>query len=715
MKVILTEKPSVANDIARVFPNARKNNGYYDCGDTCITWAFGHLIEIAKNNTPGRWDLNLLPILPTKFIYEVVKDKQKQFAVIKELVSRANEVVIATDSGREGELIARLILIQANWKGWDNTQRFWSSQALSETVVRTELGNLRSARQYDSLFYSALARQQSDWLCGINLTQLITLRGGSGVWSVGRVQTPTLALIVQRDKQRKEFVKEEYYNIKALFNAEGKKYTGLLKYGDNNADPVPAEGETENEEGAPKNPDKILNKETVAKILAEIKEEKQGIVKVVKKEDKQEAPPLLHSLTSLQREANSVHGFSAAKTLSIAQGLYETQKIISYPRTDSQHLGEAGKGLAREVLKKLSKDALIPEVDKVGKRVFDDSKLSDHHALIPLAPPTQNLGPDEMKLYILIARKFTGAFMPLYKFQKTTLITGIKEYDFITTGNVVSQLGWKKLYSEEEKADSHLPDVKEGQPVIHEKAEVEQKFTQPPPAFTESTLLKKMETLNMGTPATRASIIETLLVRQYIVREKKSLLATDKGKELIHILKDSLISSPEMTGEWETKLEKIYKEKLGGQGYLQFVREIKTFVSDHVTKYKNITVSKINRATPAMLTLAKKLAKERKVTLEKEDFDYIKAFIDTAVNTPLIIGDCSCGKGIKATQKEFSCECGKIIPKTISGKKLTPKQAVEFMNGKKVLLKGLKNEQKEKFNSLVSLSAENNKLVFENS
>lgn len=712
MKVILTEKPSVANDIARVFPNAKKNNGYYDCGDTCITWAFGHLIEISRNNAPERWDLNNLPILPGKFNYQVVKDKQKQFAVIKGLVSKANNVVIATDSGREGELIARLILIQADWKGWDNTQRFWSSQALSESVVRTELGNLRSARQYDSLFYSALARQQSDWLCGINLTQLITLRGGSGVWSVGRVQTPTLALIVQRDKLRKDFIKEEYYNIKALFDADGKKYTGLLKYGDNNTAPDPAEAEKETEEDAAKNPGKLLNKEVVEKIISEIKTEKQGIVKSVKKEDKQEAPPLLHSLTSLQREANSVHGFSASKTLSIAQGLYETQKIISYPRTDSQHLGEEGKELAREVLKKLSKDALIPEVDKVGKRVFDDSKLSDHHALIPLAPPSQNLGPDEMKLYILIARKFTGAFMPLYKFQKTTIVTGIKEYDFISTGNLVSQLGWKKLYSEEDRIDGELPDVKPDQRVEHKKTEVEQKFTQPPPAFTESTLLKKMETLNMGTPATRASIIETLLVRQYIVREKKSLLATDKGFELINILKDSLISSPEMTGEWETKLEKIYKEKLGGQGYLQFVREIKTFVSDHVSKYKNITVSRINRATPSMLTLAKKLAKERKATLEKEDFDYIKAFIDTALNTPLVIGTCSCGKEIKANAKEFTCECGKIIPKIISGKKLTPKQVIELMNGKNVLLKGMKNEQKEKFNALASL--ENNKLMLSN-
>lgn len=712
MKVILTEKPSVANDIARVFPNAKKNNGYYDCGETCITWAFGHLIEIAKDNTPQRWDLNNLPILPAKFNYKVVKDKQNQFAIIKNLVSKASDVIIATDSGREGELIARLILIQADWKGWDNTQRFWSSQALSESVVKSELQNLKSARLYDSLFYSALARQQSDWLCGINLTQLITLRSGSGVWSVGRVQTPTLALIVQRDKLRREFQKEEYYNIKALFDTNGKKYTGLFKYGDNNASQTQNNNEGENEDASVKNPEKLLRKEIAEKILSEIKNEKHGIVKSVKKEDKQEAPPLLHSLTSLQREANSVHGFSASKTLSVAQGLYETQKVISYPRTESQHLGEAGKELAKEVLKKLSKDPLIAEVDKVGKRVFDDSKLSDHHALIPLAPPSERMSPDEMKIYILIARKFTGAFMPFYKYQKSTIVTAIKEYDFITSGNVVSQLGWKKLYSEEDRIENHLPEVKEGEQVKHEKTEVEQKFTQPPPAFNESSLLKKMETLNMGTPATRASIIETLIARQYIVREKKNLLATDKGIELIHILKDSLISSPEMTGEWETKLEKIYKEKLGGQGYLQFVREIKSFVSDHVTKYKNITVSKINRATPSMLTLAKKLAKERKVNLDSEDFDYIKSFIDAAVNTPLVIGKCSCGKEIKATAKAFNCECGKVVWKIVSGKKLTQKQAVELMNGKKIPVKGMKNDKKEKFNALVYLDAAEHKIKF---
>src|ERR1035437_6183997 len=709
MKVILTEKPSVANDIARVFPNAKKNTGYFDCGDTCITWAFGHLIEIAKDNTPQRWDLNNLPILPVKFNYQVVKDKQNQFSVIKDLVSKASDVIIATDSGREGELIARLILIQADWKGWDNTQRFWSSQALSESVVKSELNNLKSARLYDSLFYSALARQQSDWLCGINLTQLITLRSGSGVWSVGRVQTPTLALIVQRDKLRKEFQKEEYYNIKALFDANGKKYTGLLKYGDVGANEAESANDEEKDDVTTKIPAKLLKKEITDKIFSEIKNEKQGIIKAVRKEDKQEAPPLLHSLTSLQREANSVHGFSASKTLSLAQGLYETHKVISYPRTESQHLGESGKELAREVLKKLSKDSLLSEVDTAGKRVFDDSKLTDHHALIPLAPPSERLSPDEMKIYILVARKFTGAFMPFYKFQKSTITTAIKEYDLITTGNVITQLGWKKLYNEENRTDSLLPEVTEGQQVAHEKTEVEQKFTQPPPAFNESSLLKKMESLNMGTPATRAAIIETLIVRQYIVREKRNLLATDKGIELISILKDSPISSPEMTGEWENKLEKIYKEKLGGQGYLQFVREIKTFVSDHVVKYKNITVSKINMATPGMLTLAKKLAKERKMKLESEDFEYIKKFIDTAVTTPFVIGTCSCGKEIKASPKAYNCECGKVIWKILAGKKLTDKQAVELMNEKKVQVKGMKNDKIEKFNSLVYLNSEDNK------
>jgi DNA topoisomerase-3 len=351
-------------------------------------------------------------------------------------------------------------------------------------------------------------------------------------------------------------------------------------------------------------------------------------------------------------------------------------------------------------------------VEKVGKRVFDDSKLTDHHALIPLSPPSDRLSTDEMKIYILVARKFTGAFMPFYKFQKSTIVTAIKEYDFISTGNVIKQMGWKKLYSEENRSDTLLPEVTEGQQVKHEKTESEQKFTQPPPAFNESSLLKKMESLNMGTPATRASIIETLIARQYIVREKKNLLATDKGFELINILKDSLISSPEMTGEWENKLEKIYKEKLGGQGYLQFVREIKMFVSDHVVKYKNITVNKINMATPGMLTLAKKLARERKVKLESEDFEYIKKFIDTAVTTPFIIGKCSCGKEIKASPKAYNCECGKVIWKILAGKKLTDKQAVELMNGKKVQVKGMKNDKKEKFNSLVYLNSEDNKIKF---
>jgi DNA topoisomerase III len=708
MKVILTEKPSVARDIAKVFPNAKANDGYIDCGSGYfITWAFGHLIEIAKSNAPHRWDLNNLPILPGEFYYEVTKDKTTQFKIIKSLLTKADGVIIATDSGREGELIARLILKQADWTRWNETKRFWSSQALSEEVIKHELKNLKFSSHYDSLFYSALARQQSDWLCGINLTQLFTLRSGSGTWSVGRVQTPTLALIVNRDKLRNDFQKEEYYSVKAQFEAKEGKYSGLLKFGDTGANQSQGTKEGESEDGIPKNPDKLLKKEQAEKILSEIVNEKQGVIKTLKKEDKQEAPPLLHSLTSLQREANSVHGFSASKTLSVAQGLYETQKVISYPRTESQHLGESSMQLARDVLKKLNKDKLIPEVDNVGKRVFDDSKLTDHHALIPLMPPNDRLSPDEVKVYILIARKFTGAFMPLYKYEKTTITTTLKEYEFITSGIVVTQPGWKGLYTEEKKNDGPLPQVTEKEKVTHLKSELEQKFTQPPAAFNESTLLKKMESLSMGTPATRASIIEKLLERQYIVREKRNLLATDKGKELIRILKDSPISSPEMTGEWEQKLEKIYKDKLSLPGYENFISAIKIFVSDQIVQYKSVSVSRINMATPNMLALANKYAKERKLTLESQNFEYIKQFIDTALKTPVVIGKCGCGKEIKASPKAYNCECGKVIWKELAGKKITAKQAESLMKGNKVLIKGFKKKDGNKFNATIVLDTAN--------
>jgi DNA topoisomerase-3 len=702
MKLIITEKPSVAQDIAKVFSNSQRKDGYIETNEYSITWAFGHLIEISKLNAPQRWDLSNLPILPGSFSYDVVKDKTKQFNTIKALLRNASEVVIATDSGREGELIARLILNQSLWKNWENTFRFWSSQALSEQVVKSEMRNLKPAKNYDSLYFSALARQQSDWLCGINLTQLISLRSGAGqVWSVGRVQTPTLALIVHKDKLRRDFIKEEYYVIKAHFKVRDQKYIGIYRFGEQ---PI-EQPEVDKDEIT--NPKQLLKKDQAEKVIRDIQSTPTGIIKQVKKEDKQETPPLLHSLTSLQQEANRVHSFSASKTLDIAQALYETHKVCSYPRTESQHLGEAGKELARSVLLKLSKTELAAEVDKVGKRVFDDSKLSDHHALIPLQAPSDKLSEDERKIYILIARKFTGAFMQLYKFQRTTLITEVKGHEFLTTGTTVSQWGWKGLYREDKTTEELLPQVIEGEIVKNENSEQEQKFTQPPSPFTESSLLKRMESLSMGTPATRASIIETLITRQYIVREKKNLIPTDKGIELITILKESQISSPEMTGEWEKRLEEIYKGNKGLNGYSHFLGDIKLFVSEQVNKYKNVQVSRINKATPAMLTLAKKLSKERKLNLESEDFDYIKNFIDTTLKTPVNIGKCTCGKEIKENEKAFHCDCGKLVWKEIASKKITPKQAVDLIYGKTITVKGLKNKEKKKFTANLTLGPEN--------
>lgn len=701
MKLIITEKPSVAQDIAKAYSNPQRKDGYIETGEYSITWAFGHLIEISKLNAPPRWDLNNLPILPGDFTYDVVKDKHKQFNTIKHLLSRSQEVVIATDSGREGELIARLILKLSSWKNWDNTFRFWSSQALSEQVVKAEMRNLKPAGNYDSLYFSALARQQSDWLCGINLTQLISLRSGRGqVWSVGRVQTPTLALIVQRDRLRKEFVKEEYYLIKAQFLAKDQQYMGIYKFGE-----LPDEQPGQDKEDVV-NPKKILKKELAEKVFADVQGSESGTIKLIKKEDKQEVPPLLHSLTSLQQEANRVHGFSASRTLDLAQALYETHKVISYPRTESQHLGESGKEMAKNVLVLLSKMDLVQEVDKVGKRVFDDSKLTDHHALIPLQTLNSRLSEDERKIYILIARKFTGAFMPLYKFQKTTLITEVKEHEFVSTGTTVSQWGWKALYREDKTEEELLPNVVEGETVKKEHVEMEQKLTQPPSAFNESSLLKRMESLSLGTPATRASIIETLINRQYIVREKKSLVPTDKGIELINILKESQIASPEMTGAWELKLEEIYKGKKGRAGYNLFLSEIKDFVSGQVSKYKNIQINTVNKATASMLTLAKKLAKERKLNLESDNFEYIKQFIDTTIKTQVIIGKCLCGKDVVAKQNAYLCECGKSVSKEFSGKKLNAKQALELIRGNIVPVKGLKGTD-GKFDAKLKLRSDN--------
>jgi DNA topoisomerase-3 len=580
MKVSLTEKPSVARDIAKALGSYTQNKDYIRAGEYVIVWAMGHLLEIDDSIAPERWDLESLPIFPERFLY---KARNSHFFVVKKILSQAKEVIVATDAGREGELIARLILLHSGWKNWDRTYRLWTSKALTPEVVRKELRALKPIREFDSLFWSALARQHADWLVGINLTRAVSLKAGNGVWSVGRVQTPTLALIVKRTIERENFKPQPYFVIKGVFSKDGKVYEGLLVF--------------KGEEGR-------LSEEKAKEILKELEKEGTGVVVVFQAERKKEYPPLLFSLTSLQRSANEKFGWSASKTLRVAQRLYEELKCISYPRTDAQHLSEENKELVKEVLKKLGRGDLIENVDKVGKRVFDDSKLTDHHAIIPLDRLPREANEDDRKLYELIKNRFFAVFMPPFEYLSFKVITKLGKYEFISYGRKVLALGWRKVEPLEE-TQPDLSFLRRGDRVKKEKVLAQKKFTEPPPAYTEGSLLKEMERLSLGTPATRASIIDTLKERGYVFLKGKSLVATEKGKALIKFLEGRKIIQPEMTSEWEKKLESIYTQRKGKKGYEEFLEGIKNFVKEelqlslsknlHVPTEKPKKVSKLKR------------------------------------------------------------------------------------------------------------------------
>jgi len=588
MKVILTEKPSVAKDIAKALGSYTQNKDHIKAGEYVIVWAVGHLLEIDDSVAPEKWDLESLPIFPEKFLY---KAKNKHFFAIKRILSQAKEVIVATDAGREGELIARLILLHSGWKDWDRTYRLWTSKALTPEVVRKELRALKPIREFDSLFWSALARQHADWLVGINLTRAVSLKAGNGVWSVGRVQTPTLALIVKRTIERENFKPQPYFVIKGVFSKDGRVYEALLVF---------------------KEKEERLSEEKARQILKELEKESTGEIVFVQVEKNREYAPLLFSLTSLQRAANEKFGWSASKTLAVAQRLYEELKCISYPRTDAQHLSEENKELVKEVLKKLGREDLVENVEKVGKRVFDDSKLTDHHAIIPLDRLPQSADENDRKLYELIKNRFFAVFMPPFEYLSFKVITKLGKYEFVSYGRKVLALGWRKVEPLEE-TQPDLSFLRKGDRVKKEKVLAQKKFTEPPPAYTEGSLLKEMERLSLGTPATRASIIETLKERGYVFLKGKSLVASEKGKALIKFLEGRKIIQPEMTSEWEKKLESIYTQRLGKKGYEEFLQEIKGFVKEELQLYlsKNIQVP-TQKPTPKPKRKRRKTYKQRK-------------------------------------------------------------------------------------------------------
>ncbi|MCK9228832.1 MAG: DNA topoisomerase [Syntrophorhabdaceae bacterium] len=584
MRVILAEKPSVAKDIAKALGSVKSQQGYYMLpnGDY-VTYAVGHLIQSddnaltpQENGRPKLWNFDDLPIFPPNFQYRPVFDKNlaAQLNVIKRLLSSADEVVIATDAGREGELIARHILNYANYGG--AIKRLWTSKALTPDVVRDEMKKLRDGMEFDSLYYAGLARDQADWLVGINLTRAATLRSyHRDVWKIGRVQTPTLKLIVDRDIERENFKSVPYALVKASFQKGNTAYEGML------LTRMPARDTRDDDDTASR-----LTREKAEEIVKKLAGVPTGTVVVIEQEEKRRMPDLLHSLTSLQREANTEYGLSAQATLNIVQRLYEEKKAVSYPRTDARHMSPSNKQLAQDSLRKIGYEHLTPVVNKVGKRVFDDAKLTDHHALIPLAPLPAGCSTEEVDVYNLIFRKFVGAFMPDYRYSQTSVLTDLGGYKFLSKGVKVLQPGWMELYKG--PAEQMLPPLVKGDKVSNKKVWKVDMKTKPPQVHTEASILRLMERFGLGTPATRAAILEKIKSTGYADRQNKALVSTPKGRELITRLKSG-ITSPEMTAEWEKKLGEIYSGKKGQAGYRGFLDEIRLFVSGEVAQIKSMS------------------------------------------------------------------------------------------------------------------------------
>jgi DNA topoisomerase-3 len=568
--LILTEKPSQGKEMAAGLGETfTGTKGYLESSSYIVTWAIGHLIELALpqeyNPAYEKWIYSDLPIIPEEFKYHVKADTSDQFKVIKSLLQRGDvdRVVEAGDPGREGELISRLVLRLAGNK--KPVYRFWVSMALDAKTIRQGMANLKPAAAYDGLYRSAEARQQADWLIGMNASRALTIRMGE-TCSVGRVQTPTLSLIVKREQEIRNFAPQPYWVINALFSHPNGEYEGKYAGREIKQEEDPnTEGET-----------KLLQKKEAEDIYNVCKEAKEGKVISVKTEKKSEKPPLLFSLTELQIAANKKFGLTADETLKLAQELYETDKAISYPRTESKYLST---NLATEINGILQKLAVTVNfdnskinIDGNNKRIFDDSKFTDHHAIIPTGSTPKNTSDNKNKLFTLICERFIAAFYPDFKYTVTTAFTEVRSCLFKTTGKAVIAAGWKEVYGGIPK-DVTMPVIKESDAVNVKTVTLGEKMTTPPARYSESDILKAMEnisrfvtdekyrkilkeTAGLGTPATRAAIIE-VLKKRFVTVEKGKLIPNPTGMKLIDILKESRIANPLYTAEMEQTLEEI--------------------------------------------------------------------------------------------------------------------------------------------------------------
>lgn len=581
-QLILAEKPSVARDLARVLGCKQQNKSFIEGPKHIVTWALGHLVELKMpedyDKQYKQWRLEDLPIIPKYMGLKVIRQVSHQFRAIEQLTKRKDlsELVIATDAGREGELVARWIMEKVKWQ--KPVKRLWISSQ-TDKAIRDGFNQLKPAKQYDNLYQSAVCRSEADWLIGLNVTRALTTKYNDPL-SAGRVQTPTLAMILEREQEINTFKPKEFWTIDAAI--------GMLK----------ASWEQNGEK-------RLFDERKANEIMNKVNGQ-TATVESLQKKEKTEAHPMPYDLTELQRDANRRFGFSAKKTSSVLQKLYEQYKLVTYPRTDSRYLTMDMENTMYDRLQGMSagyRDEVQPLLKQKGKvvaiKVFNDTKVTDHHAIIPTDEPLHlgDLDNDERKLYDLIARRFLALFYPAYKSETLTATLKIGNDTFVARETLVIDPGFKVLSGKEEESPRALANLKEGQTLSVKDVNLEKKLTEPPTRFTEADLLSRMEKYSLGTPATRADIIERLLGSEVLDRKNNKLHPTPKGKQLIDLVNDEL-KSPELTAKWEQELEAIARGKGNPKEFLenirkqtkQLVMEIKTSSQEY--RAHNLTGSK---------------------------------------------------------------------------------------------------------------------------
>ncbi len=623
MKVCITEKPSVAKDIAAILGATVRHDGYYEGSGFCVTWTFGHLCTLKEpqdySDMWKKWSLGALPMIPQRFGIKLISDSgiEKQFKVIENLIAQADEVINCGDAGQEGELIQRWVMQKAKCN--KPVSRLWIS-SLTDESIKEGFKNLRPQTDFDSLYFAGLSRAIGDWILGMNATRLYTLKyshGAGNVLSIGRVQTPTLALIVNRQKEITNFIPEDYWEIKTVYrNTTFNSVKGRYK-----------------------------SESDAREVINAIKDALLSVTAVTNKRGK-EAPPRLFDLTSLQVECNKKLGYTAEETLRYIQSLYE-KKVTTYPRVDTTYLSDDiypkinGIMQAMTPYSALTAPVLSKKIPK-SKKVFDNTKVTDHHAIIPtnVSPQTVALTAEEKRVYDMVAKRFIAAFYPDCEFSQTTVNAMANKIGFKATGKQILIKGWRAIYDDknqyanngEDDENRLMPQFTIGEEGPHEPSLLK-KSTQPPKLYTEGTLLRAMETAGksvdddelrdamkengIGRPSTRAAIIEILFKRHYIRREKKSIVATAAGIALIDTIKDELLKSAKLTGIWENKLRKIERKEYEANSFINELKEMVNKIVINVlsdNSQNNIIVENDEQAGSTSQKTRKKSSKSSKST-----------------------------------------------------------------------------------------------------